>query len=70
MRLDDRSSYAFGSYISNSDVGEMSTVLVGSVVTADVGKMSIVGANSFVDEVVEDYCLVVGNPAKVVKRLK
>jgi len=70
MVLGDRSSYAFGCCICDSDIGDMSTVLVGSVVTADVGKMSIVGANSFVDEKVEDYCLTVGNPARVVKRLE
>jgi len=68
MRIGDYSSCAFGSYISGCDIEDCSTVLIGSVVFADVGKGSIVGAGSFVNEKVEDGCLVVGNPARIIKR--
>lgn len=33
-----------------------------------IGKQSVVGANSVVKESIPDYCVAVGNPAKVVKR--
>lgn len=33
-----------------------------------VGKHCVVGANAFVNKDVPDYCVVVGNPARIVKR--
>jgi acetyltransferase-like isoleucine patch superfamily enzyme len=33
-----------------------------------IGRNSVVGANSYVDKDVPDYCVVAGNPAKIIKR--
>jgi acetyltransferase-like isoleucine patch superfamily enzyme len=43
----------------------------GSIITAGVtiGTNSMVGAGSVVSENVPDYCIVVGNPARVVKKI-
>ncbi|MFC4209933.1 acyltransferase [Pedobacter lithocola] len=38
------------------------------IIGASVGKNSIVGANSVVTNDIEDYCIAVGSPAKVIKR--
>lgn len=44
----------------------------GSIITAGVtiGENSIVGAGSVVFEDVPDYCVVIGNPARVVKKIE
>ena len=47
-------------------IGERSAILKGVV----IGKGSIVGCNSVVTHNVPDYCIVAGNPAKIVKRLR
>jgi len=39
-----------------------------AVVLASVGEHSVVGANAVVTEPVPDYCVAVGQPARVVKR--
>lgn len=39
-----------------------------SILGASVGKNSIIGANSVVTKDIPDYCVAVGNPAKVIKR--
>lgn len=39
-----------------------------SIIGASIGKNSIVGANSVVTSDVEDYCIVVGSPARVIKK--
>ncbi len=43
----------------------------GCIITAGVtiGENSLIGAGSVVSEDVPDYCVAVGNPARVVKRL-
>lgn len=46
-------------------IGERSYILKG----VKIGKGSIVGLNSVVTKDVPAYCVVVGNPAKIVKRL-
>jgi acetyltransferase-like isoleucine patch superfamily enzyme len=38
------------------------------IIGASVGKQSVVGANSVVTKDVPDYCIVVGSPAKIIKR--
>ena len=38
------------------------------VIGASVGKNSIVGANAVVTKDIPDYCVAVGNPAKIIKR--
>ncbi len=47
-----------------------SWLAINSFITGGVtiGKNSVVGANSYVSKSVPDYCVVAGNPAKVVKR--
>lgn len=47
-------------------IGEYSTILKG----VTIGKGSIVASHSVVTKDVPDYCIVAGNPAKVVKFLK
>ena len=44
----------------------------GCIITAGVtiGENSLIGAGSVVSEDVPDYCVVVGNPARVVKRIE
>ncbi|HVZ62328.1 MAG TPA: acyltransferase [Candidatus Nitrosotalea sp.] len=44
----------------------------GSIITAGVtiGENSVVGAGSVVFESIPDYCVVVGNPARVVKKIE
>ena len=39
-----------------------------SIIGASVGKNSIIGANSVVTKDIPDYCVAVGNPARVIKR--
>jgi acetyltransferase-like isoleucine patch superfamily enzyme len=39
-----------------------------SILGCSVGKNSIVGANSVVTKDIPDYCVAVGNPARVIKR--
>ncbi|MFW0714232.1 acyltransferase [Pedobacter sp. N23S346] len=38
------------------------------IIGANVGKNSVVGANSVVTKDIPDYCIAVGSPAKVIKR--
>ncbi len=39
-----------------------------SIISAKIGKHCIIGANSVVNKDIPDYCVVVGAPAKIVKR--
>ena len=39
-----------------------------SVVMADVGRGCVIGAGAVVTKPVEDYCVAVGNPARVIRR--
>lgn len=50
-----------GSYIG------INAVIVGNV---KIGKHCVIGANSVVTKDVPDYCVAVGSPARVIKRLK
>ncbi len=45
-------------------IGELVSVLPG----VEVGKGAIIGANSVVTKSVPEYCIVAGNPAKVIKK--
>ena len=45
-------------------VGEMVTILPG----VTIGKGSIIGANSVVAKDIPEFCIAVGNPARVIKR--
>lgn len=49
-----------GSYIG------INVVIVGNV---RIGKHSVIGANSVVTKDVPEYCVAVGSPAKVIKRI-
>lgn len=69
MRFGELSSCAFGSYLEGCDIGDFSTVLVGSVVSGSVGNKSIIGANSVVIDDFGDCVLLLGSPAKVYRRL-
>ena len=50
-----------GSYVG------INTVIVGNV---KIGKHCVIGANSVVTKDVPDYCVAVGSPAKVIKRIE
>ena len=45
-------------------IGELVSILPG----VEIGKGSIVGANSVVTKSIPAYCMVAGNPAKIIKR--
>ena len=50
-------------------IGEGSWIGEGvSIIGANVGKHSIIGANSVVTKDIPDYCIAVGAPAKIIKR--
>ena len=51
-------------------IGEDTWIGNGSLIMANVGKKCIVGAGSVVTKDVEDYSIVVGNPARVIKKRK
>lgn len=46
--------------------GEKSVILPGVA----IGKHVVIGASSVVTKDIPDYCVAVGNPAKIIKRLK
>ena len=48
-----------------ASIGANSTILCG----CDIGKFAMVGAGAVVTESVPDYCVVAGNPAKIIRRL-
>jgi len=47
------------------------TIFPGSIITAGVtiGENSIISAGSVVSQSIPDYCVVVGNPARVIKKI-
>lgn len=45
----------------------INAVIVGNV---KIGKHCVIGANSVVTKDVPDYCVAVGSPAKVIKRIE
>lgn len=49
-------------------IGEDTWIGNGALVMANIGKKCIIGAGSVVTDDVEDYSIVVGNPAKVIKK--
>ncbi len=49
------------------EIGEDSWIGNGSLVMANIGKKCIVGAGSVVTRDVEDYSIIAGNPAKLIK---
>ena len=50
-------------------IGEYSWIGEGSVVMADIGASAMVGAGSVVSSNVPDRVVVVGNPARIARRL-
>lgn len=52
-------------------IGNGSYIGINSVIVGDVkiGKHCVIGANSVVTKDVPDYCVAVGSPAKVIKRI-
>lgn len=53
-------------------IGDFSQIAVGSVLlpAAEIGKHSLVGANSLVGGKYEDYSLIIGNPGKRIKDVR
>jgi acetyltransferase-like isoleucine patch superfamily enzyme len=58
-----------GSY-SKIEIGEDSWIGNGSLVMANVGRKCIIGAGSVVTKDVADYSIMVGNPAKLIRKRK
>lgn len=63
--------------IIQQGVSELRPVVIGenswigencSILGASIGKHCVIGANSVVVKDIEDYCVAVGNPAKVIKK--
>ena len=52
-------------------IGDSSYIGINAVIVGNVkiGKHCVIGANSFVTKNVPDYCVAVGSPAKVIKKL-
>lgn len=57
-----------GGYFEKITIGEDCWIGNGALVMANIGKQCIVGAGSVVVSDIEDYSIVVGNPAKLVKK--
>lgn len=53
-------------------IGEGSYIGINAVIVGNVkiGKHCVIGANSVVTKDVPDYCVAVGSPAKVIKRVE
>ena len=53
-------------------IGEGSWIGIGVAIMAgvNIGRNSVVGANSVVTRDVPDYCIVAGNPAKVIREIQ
>ena len=49
-------------------IGRDSWIGNGAVVMADVGEQCVIGAGSVVTRLVDDRSIVVGNPAKVIRK--
>ena len=57
-----------GGHYSKIEIGEDSWIGNGSLIMANIGKKCIIGAGSVVTKDVEDYSIMVGNPAKLIKK--
>ena len=64
-------------FIRDQEVEYTGEVVIGSgtwigrnvcIISCTIGKNCIIGAYSFVKDDIPDYCVVVGNPARIVKR--
>jgi acetyltransferase-like isoleucine patch superfamily enzyme len=49
-------------------IGEDTWVGNCAIIMANIGKKCIIGAGSVVTKDIEDYSIVVGNPAKVIRK--
>ena len=52
-------------------IGEGSYIVINAVIVGNVkiGKHCVIGANSVVTKDVPDYCVAVGSPARVIKKM-
>lgn len=57
-----------GGLFEKITIGEDTWIGNGALIMANIGKKCIVGAGSVVSQDVEDYSIVAGNPAKVIKK--
>ncbi|MFH4188829.1 DapH/DapD/GlmU-related protein, partial [Acinetobacter baumannii] len=57
--------------IKDTSIGENCFIGIGAAIQAGtiLGKQCIVGTNSVVTGIFPDYCVIAGNPAKVIKKL-
>lgn len=59
-----------GGHFDKITIGEDTWIGNGALVMANVGKKCVIAAGSVVTQDVEDYCIVAGNPARVIKSRK
>jgi len=59
-----------GGIFEKVTIGEDTWIGNGALVMANVGKKCVIAAGSVVTQDVEDYCIVAGNPARVIKSRK
>ena len=54
------------------EIGEGCWIGIGAAITPGItiGKNAVIGANSVVTHDVPDYCIVAGNPARVIRRIE
>ncbi len=57
-----------GGVLKKVTIGEDSWVGNGAIVMANIGKKCIVGAGAVVAKDVEDFSVVAGNPARIIKK--
>lgn len=72
VKIGNSSIITFGCNIGGSvEIGQGSRIFTNATIAPNVkiGNWSVVGANSLVLKDVPDYCLVYGNPARIIKRL-
>ncbi|EHI61358.1 acyltransferase [Hungatella hathewayi] len=56
-------------HISNVVIGSDTWIGEGvSIIGASIGKHCVIGANAVVTSDIEDYCVAVGNPARIIKK--
>jgi acetyltransferase-like isoleucine patch superfamily enzyme len=64
----DRPIQEQGGVFKKVTIGEDTWIGNSALIMADVGKKCIIGAGSVVTKDVEDFSIVAGNPAKVIRK--
>jgi acetyltransferase-like isoleucine patch superfamily enzyme len=57
-----------GGSFTKINIGEDTWIGNGAMIMASIGKKCVIGAGSVVTDDIEDYAIVAGNPAKIIKK--